>query len=230
VLKVLPIPPYPEEDWSKLPPPEECGEELVDLAEVAPEIAYDAFYLKAGRPGAMERCLLRKTVAERLKQAAAYLPEGYSLLIYDVLRPLSVQRSLYEECLENMKASHPQASEEELIELVDPFVAYPRTNPARPAPHTTGGAVDLTLCKDGIEVDMGTRFDDTSPKAWTRWLEEHDENPEARDNRRLLYAAMTEAGFASYECEWWHFAYGERMWAMKNKTIPIYGFHPICRE
>ena len=230
MLEVSPIPPYPEEDWSRVPPPVECGEELVDLAEVAPEIGYDAFYFKMGRPGALENCLVRRTVAQRLKAAAASLPEGYSLLVYDVLRPLSVQRDLYEECAANMRAARPGASEEEIAGLVDQFVAYPHTDPARPAPHTTGGAVDLTLCKDGVPLDMGTGFDDSTERAWTRWLEEHDENPEARDNRRLLYAAMTGAGFASYDCEWWHYAYGERLWAMKNQTTPIYGFHPRCKE
>lgn len=227
---MFPIPPYPPEDWERVPAPVECGEELVDLADAAPEIGYDASYFKMGRPGAMERCLVRKGVAKRLKAAAAALPEGYSLLVYDVLRPLSVQRDLYEECAAKMRKLHPQAGEEEIKALVDPFVAVPRTDPARPSPHTTGGAVDLTLCRDGLPLDMGTGFDDTTQRAWTRWLEEHEENPVARDHRRLLYAVMTGAGFVSYECEWWHFAYGERLWAMRNGTAPIYGFHPLCKE
>lgn len=226
----VPIPPYPEIDWANIPPPMECGEELVDLAEIAPEIAYAASYAERGLPGALEQCLVRYTVAQRLKQAAASLPEGYTLLIYDALRPLSVQRHLYNESKEKLEQEHPELNREELLELVDQFVAFPRTDPARPAPHTTGGAVDLTLCKDGVLLDMGTEFDDNTPRAYTRWLEEHNENPAARDNRRILYAAMTGAGFYSYDCEWWHFAYGERLWAGNEKTIPRYSFHPRCEE
>ena len=59
---------------------------------------------------------------------------------------------------------------------------------------------------------------------------EHEEDEQARNNRRLLYHTMKCAGFESYSCEWWHFAYGERMWAMFNQTTPHYGFHPSCKE
>lgn len=225
-----PIPPYPPEDWASIPSPVDCGEELVDLAQVAPEITYGAVYYHAGRPGALDRCFMRREAALRLKQAAAGLPEGYSLMVFDALRPLSVQRDLYEEIKGDLERANPHLKGEELLELVDQFVAYPRTDPKRPAPHTTGGAVDLTLCRDGVPVDMGTGFDDPSPRAWTRYLEEHEENPEARNHRRMLYAAMTGAGFVSYSCEWWHYAYGERLWAMTNGTTPKYGFHPRCRE
>lgn len=225
-----PIPPYPPEDWKGVPAPVECGEELVELTREAPEIGYAAVYARAGRPGAQERCLVRRGVAERLKRAAAALPSGYSLLIYDTLRPLSVQRDLYEECWENMRLAYPEESEEERKRRVEDFVACPREDPARPAPHTTGGAVDLTLCRDGVPVWMGTEFDDSTQRAWTRWLEESEEDPEARDHRRLLYHTMAEAGFASYSCEWWHFAYGERMWAMFHRATPRYGFHPSCKE
>ena len=230
MFEIHPIPPYPAEDWASVPAPVECGEDLVELSEIAPEISYAGIYYRDGRPGAFDRCFVRKTVAEMLKKAAASLPEGYSLLVFDALRPLSVQRHLYEEIKGNLERENAQLSHEELLELVSQYVAYPRTDPARPAPHTTGGAVDLTLCYHGEPVDMGTGFDDPSERAWTRYLEEHDENPVARDNRRLLYQVMKKAGFESYSCEWWHFAYGERMWAMFNSTTPKYGFHPSCKE
>ncbi len=223
--------PRPETgDWTKVPAPEECGEELVDLGDVAPEISYGAFYRRAGRPGAMERCWVRKSVAQRLKKAAQSLPEGYSLLVFDALRPLSVQKSLYEECWAGMKAAHTNATDEELTVLVDDFVAYPRTDPACPAPHTTGGAVDITLCRDGKPLDMGTEFDDNTQRAWADYFERNAENLTARENRRMLYHAMVGAGFVSYECEWWHFAYGERLWALRTGNRPIYGFRRECEE
>jgi len=43
-----PIPPYTEIDWASIPAPVECGEELVDLGEIVPEITYDASYAKMG--------------------------------------------------------------------------------------------------------------------------------------------------------------------------------------
>lgn len=230
MLQLHPIPPYPPEDWTGVPAPVECGEPLVDLADLAPEIGYAAVYFRAGRPGALEHCFLRQTAAEMLKAASAALPEGWSLLVFDALRPLRVQQNLYDEIRSDLERTHPDLDKHAMDELVSQFVAPPRTDPARPAPHTTGGAVDLTLCYHGVPVDMGTDFDDPTPRSWTRYLEEHDENPTARDNRRLLYQVMTDAGFVSYACEWWHFSYGERLWAMHCGTTPRYGFHPKCKD
>ena len=40
-----------------------------------------------------------------------------------------------------------------------------------------------------------------------------DEAEEARANRRLLHWLMTEEGFAGHPDEWWHFSWGDQMWA-----------------
>ena len=35
---------------------------------------------------------------------------------------------------------------------------------------------------------------------------------------------MTEAGFAPYEQEWWHYSYGDRAWAEHHgHAAPLYG-------
>ena len=111
-------------------------------------------------------------------------------------------------------------------------MATPVKRPERPAPHTTGGAVDLTLCKDGLPLDMGTGFDDLTDLAHTDTLENACppglEN--ARNNRRLLYNLMTSVGFVNYECEWWHYAYGERQWAASTGGAPFYGFCSLCDD
>ena len=44
-----------------------------------------------------------------------------------------------------------------------------------------------------------------------------------RDNRRLLFGIMTEAGFTNLPSEWWHFDYGDRFWAFYNEKSAIYG-------
>ena len=41
-----------------------------------------------------------------------------------------------------MRRSHPEYTPEQLAAAVDDFVALPHPNPARPAPHATGGALD----------------------------------------------------------------------------------------
>lgn len=226
-----PIPAPPQFDWDAIPAPAECGEPLVDPTGLSGRIAFDPVYLRDGHPGAMERCLLRQTVAQKLAQAADGLPAGYSILIFDGLRPLSVQRSLYSRFKAEVEKERPGLSPEALEQYLDQFVAVPVKRLDRPSPHATGGAVDLTLCKNGVPVDMGTGFDDFTALAYTAALEQ-DCPPHleaARDNRRILYHLMASVGLVNYECEWWHFAYGERQWAAReNYRAPIYGFCPAC--
>lgn len=227
---LTPIPAAPKDDWEKVPAPAECGEPLVDPTELSPRIAYNGAYLSQGLPGAMDRCLLRRGLAHRLVRAAELLPEGWSLLIFDGLRPLRVQKALYDQFREVVTRERPQASPAEVELILDDFVARPVKRPSRPAPHTTGGAVDLTLCRDGAPLEMGTGFDDFTDLAHTDWLERACPPglEEARDNRRLLYHLMAEVGLVNYPCEWWHYAYGERQLAARTGKAPFYGYCPEC--
>lgn len=227
---LTPIPAPPPENWAAVPPPRDCGEALADPVALSPRISYAASYLGQGLPGAMERCLLRDTVARKLCEAAGKLPEEYSILIFDALRPLSVQRAIYENFRAQFLRERPGISAGELEEMLDDFVAKPVKRPLRPAPHATGGAVDLTLCRDGRPLDMGTGFDDLTELAHTDALERAcPPNLEgARDNRRILYHLMTSVGLVNYSCEWWHYAYGERQWAVRTGKAPFYGFLDLC--
>ena len=86
---------------------------------------------------------------------------------------------------------------------------------------TRHGAFDLTLVwEDGEPLFMGGLFDDASAVSHT----DRFEGPgpaadfsfsaeEARANRRLLFWVMTEAGFVNYPDEWWHYSWGDQMWA-----------------
>jgi D-alanyl-D-alanine dipeptidase len=68
---------------------------------------------------------------------------------------------------------------------------------------------------------MGSLFDDVSEIAHADWFEKRSaphgklefSNDEARANRRLLHWIMVEHDFAPNPTEWWHFGYGELMWA-----------------
>ena len=163
LLSPIPAPPF--QDWSKVPPPADCGEGLADPTALSPKIIYRSSYAKQKLPGAMEQCLLRETVSHMLCRAADRLPPDYSILIFDALRPLSVQRAIYEQFRVRFLQEKPGISEDALEKLLDDFVAKPVKRPERPAPHTTGGAVDLTLCKNGIPLDMGAGFDDLDRKS-----------------------------------------------------------------
>ena len=205
--------------------PAECGQSLVDITDMD-RVYYDATYARMGLKNTLRRCYVRQQVAKMLQQVLELLPPEYSLWIYDTLRPKEVQQSLYDMYWQQLAQDHPDATEEELKVLIDDFVAYPRIDYERPTPHSTGGAVDLTLMKNGQLLPMGTEFDDLTDKANTRYFEDAvtEEEKVFRDNRRLLYQVMIQVGFVNYRNEWWHFAYGDRAWGRATGKTPIYSY------
>lgn len=114
-----------------------------------------------------------------------------SLLIYDAVRPLSVQKKMYQ-VVQNTK-----------------FAAYV-ANPSRTGLHNYGLAVDLTICnEDGISLDMGTPFDYFGSAAGinkeAELIERGILTPQQVKNRQLLREIMIYAGFLTIRGEWWHF-------------------------
>ncbi|AYA41285.1 hypothetical protein HZS38_13005 [Xenorhabdus nematophila] len=84
--------------------------------------------------------------------------------------------------------------------------------------------VTLFDIASGQALWLGTAFDEVSELSYTAALEKSpDENMPATLYRRLLYQAMTQVGFSNLPTEWWHYDYGNSLWAFyKNKTA-IYG-------
>lgn len=210
-----------------LPPAPEAGEPVLDITDCHPRIAYAASYLHMGVPGALTRCYVRKGVYERLCRALDLLPEAYSLRIYDSLRPQRVQQALYDDYFARVKAEHPGISDEQAACLTEEFVARPVLDRLHPSSHQSGGAVDLTLCLEGRELDMGTGFDEFAPIAHADAFEREGLDETVRRNRRLLHHAMRQAGFTHYSAEWWHFDYGNGPWARRTHSAPLYAF---CAE
>jgi D-alanyl-D-alanine dipeptidase len=144
--------------------------------------------------GVFNRAFLHRVAADKLARAMEGLERrhlGYRLLIYDALRPRSVQRILWG----RVKGTAQQR-----------YVA----NPANRSLHTFGFAVDLSLLDpQGREVDMGTGFDDFTPAAQPRQegriLQKRRLTEERVGNRRILRETMEEAGFLQPPIEWWHF-------------------------
>ena len=65
-----------------------------------------------------------------------------------------------------------------------------------------------------------------SDKVWINHFEEYEKDIVVRDNRRLLYNVMTEAGFTNLPSEWWHYDYGDKFWA--HFTKPSEKAHGSC--
>lgn len=182
------------------------GEPLVDLRTL-PRLRVDR--RQADAAGAY--AWLRHGTVERLLTAQAALPDGLRLLIVEGYRPLELQRSIFEEYRANLRRLHPEWDAARLRSEASKYVSPPEV-----APHSTGGTVDLTLCRpDGTELDMGTAVNaDPQSSRNACYTAARNISPAARGNRAVLVSAMRRTGLVNYPTEWWHWSYGDRYWAL----------------
>ena len=146
--------------------------------------------------GELQNCYLQKDIAEKLANAQKALKEKfpfYSLIIYDGVRPLSIQQLMWDEIKVPEK-------------LKDKYVS----NPEIGSLHNYGCAVDVSIVNEnGWEMDMGTPYDFFGelghPIAEPRMIDEGKLTWRQFENRKLLREVMTQAGFTPITTEWWHF-------------------------
>jgi D-alanyl-D-alanine dipeptidase len=133
---------------------------------------------------------------EKAAQSLARYRAGASLLVLDALRPQRVQERMWA-ALEGTGLTQ--------------YLAHPE----RGSIHSFGMAVDVTIVDaSGRELDMGTGFDDLTershPALEEGFLERGDLTDLHVENRKLLRAAMGDAGWRGINTEWWHFDGGDR--------------------
>lgn len=214
------VPSLEAPEWGRLTalPITECGERLVPMSLAPEPIKVFPAYARLGIPGAVPECFVREGVYRALLHAARQLPDGVGMVVLDGWRPWRVQQYLFDTLHEALRHHYPTLDADELLVRTREFVSVPSRDPAAPSPHLTGGAVDVTLCDaDGLPLDMGTQFDEALPASHTDYFETLPElsaaQRQAQDNRRLLYHVMQQAGFTNLPSEWWHYDYGDQLWA-----------------
>ncbi len=188
----------------------ECGEALVSVLEICPDLVLDVSDEHQAHLGYQPDYRLRSGVAVRLHEARRLLEPGYDLLVKECFRSLEIQRQFFDEYLGDLRARYPMKTNSELHREASKYVAPPDVSA-----HPTGSAVDLTLIDQaGREVDMGTHYDaDPVDSASACYTDALDISDTARHHRSLLTSAMTAAGFVNYPTEWWHWSFGDRYWA-----------------
>ncbi|UOB14797.1 M15 family metallopeptidase [Streptomyces sp. HP-A2021] len=194
----------------------DCGEKLIDVRLQA-SIAVDP--RKEDRSGAFAH--LREGVLARLLQVQQLLPDGVRLLFVEGYRPPSLQRFYFEQYADELRADNPGLSAEQMRQAASRYVSPPEI-----APHSAGAAIDLTLISaDGQELDMGTRVNASPEESdGACYTDARTIGQQARDNRRMLGAALAAAGLVNYPTEWWHWSYGDRYWALATSAgHAIYG-------
>ena len=201
----------PREEIFKVPV-HESGEPLVEIIEndkikLLKEHAFLSPYIREG-------------VLDVLIRASNNLPLNHKLLIVTAYRPISMQKKLWRNRLIQMAKRHPFKMIFRYKEWVNLASKY--TAPPGGSSHQCGAAVDVTILDQNNErLDMGTSFTDFGSIVNT-----HTDliTEKQKQNRRMLYEVMTKAGFVNYPLEWWHYSYGDRMWAAYGrKTHALYG-------
>lgn len=218
------------------------GEPLVPLPGDRLHLTQPHPYEKLGAPyGDRSPFWLREGVLARLLAAQAALQgerPGWQLAVFDAYRPIAVQQFMVDYAFADLARSRgldPDAlaaapedpQTQELRSQVHQFWAIPSADPAAPPPHSTGAALDAFLIDEtGRAIDFGSPIDECSPRSYP---DHFDDRPgeAARtfgDRRRLLNRVMAGAGFARHPREWWHFSWGDQLWAWTTgAAIARYG-------
>ncbi|WP_430406933.1 M15 family metallopeptidase [Fluviicola sp.] len=145
----------------------------------------------------LQKAYVQIDVARRLAKSQEYLTgrnSNYHLLVYDGLRPLSVQWEMWN--------------------ALDTIPAFERgkfvSNPRSGSVHNYGAAVDVTICNSNKKpLDMGAGYDDIRkiayPSLESEFLTTGEITREQIDNRKLLRRTLKSQGFSNIPTEWWHF-------------------------
>lgn len=226
----------PLRPWSSIPIADD-GDLLQSLPPTVQRLEPHP-YVAAGAPygAGTSPFRLRRAVVQRLLDAQARLrlqEPGWSLAIFDAWRPVAVQRfmvafAIREECRRRgLDPDQPSPQLEAVVAEVGRFWAPPSNDPATPPPHSTGAAVDLTLADAaGSPLDLGSAIDVIGPVSEpdhfatvASGLPEGPARDAAREwqrRRDLLRSAMQASGFAQHPNEWWHFSWGDQLWAWRT--------------
>lgn len=200
-------------------------EKLVSMTNVSNKIKIYPSYFLQKIPAASRDLFLRQGVAGKIVKIAEKLPNHLFLVLIDGWRAYETQLFLYKRAIADFRRKGH--SEEKIKKEICHFVAYPSRNVENAAPHYTGGAIDLTLSDGDKWLIMGTGFDDFTKKSYLGYYEEKsglsDNERLARDHRRFLQNMMESAGFTHNPTEWWHYSFGDRVWARVHNTKPLYG-------
>jgi D-alanyl-D-alanine dipeptidase len=205
----------------------DCAEPLVALptdwlARVDPHP-----YAALGAPyGQHSPFTVRQGVLERLLVAHDHLQQlrpGWRMQIFDAYRPIAVQQFMVEHTLAQVieqrgwsQHSLTPQQQQAALEQVHQFWAVPNPNPLTPPPHSTGAAIDITLVDtSNTPVNMGGAIDELSARSYPdHYIGLADPEAQQFDNhRQLLNYCLSQAGFKRHYHEWWHFSYGDQLWA-----------------
>ena len=185
----------------------DCDEPLVDARAVAGLIVDGRTADPAGN-----FALVRTGILDRLIAAQHLLPLGWRLVLVEGWRSLSLQQRLLDDYHADLRVRYPEWDSGRRIRYARRVVPPPEL-----APHVTGGAVDVgLLTPSGVSAWMGTEinaFPEDCDGACR--MDAGNISAEAAQHRRLLYRSMALGGMVNDPAKWWHWSFGDRLWALR---------------
>lgn len=208
-------------------------------------------------PHASNVICVRKSVAEKLVAAQKQLPKNQILIIYDGYRSNEIQQSLYDHYRKELEQIFPDHTDAWLDDETEKYVTNPNAKTEHPAPHTTGGAVDISIIElepiayqQRNDILKLAQSPDRDVKLFNliansaQHLDfgapfDHGDpeaalayyesfGPEtARNNRRILYHLMESVGMKAFASEWWHYNAPETQMGARTSGARIASFGAV---
>ena len=209
----------------------ENHEQLFDLLEInnsriKPMATFNAKYTNTYE----DYSKVRLGVYNKLLVMLEYLPDNVGIAYFEGFRPLYKQKEYFDNKFKEILQTIPdkERAYQETSKHVSPFIN-------NIPPHTTGAAIDMTLFsidEHGHEqlIDMG-KFDVIFGPNDQQETFSTNITDVQRNNRMILLEAATFAGLVNYGFEWWHYSYGDKMWAVvKKQAHALYGLAVLAND
>ncbi|VAW05723.1 hypothetical protein MNBD_ALPHA07-1632 [hydrothermal vent metagenome] len=163
---------------------------------------------------------IRRVIRDKVVACSEALPDGLCLMIFEAFRPRKRQWELWRPVITKISQDNPDWPEAQIYAEASRWVSPPN---GFGSGHQAGAAVDVKLARsDRTELDFGGAMKGLTGVAPTHW----PVSPEIRKNRDMLVTAMHAVGMINYPDEWWHFSYGDCLWAEVTNQSEAF-FAPI---
>ena len=191
------------------------GSPLISLVESGFDLVFEPSIMKN------YRYLVRTAVHEKIGTISKLLSKANKkLIIRSAWRSFDHQQLLWVRNLEVARIQNPEKSPDEVERIALEFTA-----PREKSMHSTGGAVDALIydsenscvmdfgTNDGFKIELNRKCYPLHPGI----------SPEAKKNRKVLMELFEKEDFVCDLTEYWHFDYGNVMWALdRGKDHSIY--------
>ena len=163
---------------------------------------------------------IRTEIRERIEKASIVLPDGLAFMIYEAYRSRQQQQQIWDPVYAKLQRDNPDWHADKLYDEASRWISPPD---GFGSGHQAGAAVDITLATlDRCPLDMGTHMNEKSALTMTA----SPVSKHSRKNRNILISTLAQYELVNYPNEWWHFSYGDRLWAeITGKTKAF--FEPI---